>query len=162
MNPSRWSVSRVRPCGWSQPGTSMRRVTVNVGGFDDGDLVAGLDRDQDLAGGVVGDVPGVPADVHGGYGLTGVRVENGFGATGFVGDPDLAGGGVVGESVGEVPGRCGGQHGAGVLVQGDDLVAGGGGGEHVEWGGQGAKSRRDDQEIIARAAALDVGEAEVM
>jgi hypothetical protein len=51
---------------------------------------AGLDGDQDLAGGVVGDVPGVPADADadGGHDLTCGGVQNGFGAAGFVGDPD--------------------------------------------------------------------------
>ena len=55
----------MRPWGCSQPGTFDRAGDGEGGRVDDGDLVAGSDRDQDLPGGVVGNVPGVAANVDG-------------------------------------------------------------------------------------------------
>src|SRR5450759_2365925 len=124
-------------------------------GVDDGDLVAGLDVDQDPAWpaggwrgrpalrggtradpgwragpGVVGDVASVPADIDGGQDRLGGGVQDGLRAAGLIGDPHLVAGGVVGQPVGVGAGGRASQDGPGVLVQGEDLVEVGGGGEH--------------------------------
>jgi hypothetical protein len=85
-------------------------VTLDHGaasGVDEGELVAGLDVDEDtFRGGVVGDVAGFAADVDLAARRARGGVDLGDGGSGFVGEVDGVVVGVVGQAVGGAAGRA--------------------------------------------------------
>src|SRR6185437_5626881 len=119
------------------------------GWVDDSQAVVGLHVDEHgAAGGVVGDVAGLPAQCHGAAHLVGGGVDDGFGAAGFVGGPHGGLLRVVGQPVGVVPRGRTPEFGSGVLIQGDHLISAGGGGVHPV-------TLRNDQDAVDLRQVVD-------
>lgn len=117
--------------GHRSPGQDATGVRV-----DDCHDVGSLHVDEDpVADRVVANVAGLAAEGDGADEDAAGRVDYGFATPGFVADPQLPGAWDVDQPVGVVPGWCTEHLGAGLFVEGDELVAAGRGGEHPVQGG---------------------------
>jgi hypothetical protein len=99
------------------------------GRIDDCKTVLGLHGDEHCAAaGVVGDIAGVATEFYGTAHRISGRIDDGLGPAGFVGGPHGGVHRVVGQASGVVTGGRAPKFRSGVLVEGDHLVAAGGGG----------------------------------